>query len=146
VPQSDFFEIFPDGKHAYKGKVNHEGFELKRKRRHFGEQISLAKSTGKFMQVGDRLEIDIEVKAFHFMMAPYFTILSIIYLGLFVLIITGTIRGYFLYFTPLIFIHALFMFGIPYFMMKRSIVSAKYDLERDLYFMAKDKLNIAQQL
>jgi len=38
---------------------------------------------------------------------------------------------------PFLFIHAAFMFGIPYFMMRRSVKRMKHDLEREFYYMTK---------
>jgi preprotein translocase subunit YajC len=38
---------------------------------------------------------------------------------------------------PFIFIHAVFMFGIPYFMMRRSARKMKHDLEREFFYLTK---------
>jgi hypothetical protein len=38
---------------------------------------------------------------------------------------------------PFIFFHALFMFGIPYFMMRNSVQRLKHELEREFYYMTK---------
>ncbi|MDX1829044.1 MAG: hypothetical protein R3342_13470, partial [Lutibacter sp.] len=38
---------------------------------------------------------------------------------------------------PFIFIHATFMFGIPYFFMRRGAKRMKHELEREFYYMTK---------
>ena len=38
---------------------------------------------------------------------------------------------------PFLVVHAAFMFGVPYFMMRRSTNRMKYQLEREFYYMTK---------
>lgn len=38
---------------------------------------------------------------------------------------------------PFLFFHAILMFGIPYFIMRRSTQRLKHELEREFYYMTK---------
>jgi hypothetical protein len=76
-------------------------------------------------------------------MIPYYIILIVIYLSVlgFFLFgdVSGDVRNIGLLF---ISVHAVFMFAGPYRSMKRSMRATKYDFERDLHFMMKDKLTV----
>jgi hypothetical protein len=38
---------------------------------------------------------------------------------------------------PLILMHGVFMFSIPYFVMRSSVKNLKYELEREFYYLTK---------
>lgn len=38
---------------------------------------------------------------------------------------------------PFIIVHAIFMLGFPYLMMRRSVSKMKYELEREFFYMTK---------
>jgi hypothetical protein len=67
------------------------------------------------------------------------------YNGFIVTILTGNMKGnedgWAL---PFILFHAAFMFGIPYFIMRRSLRSTKYDIERDIYVKGILLVNVQQ--
>lgn len=139
--QSDFFDVFSSSKNVYKGGVTNESFAIRRRRRLFDMNMNWAKSTGKISQTNDKLILDIEINSFHFMIIPFVFVAVLIYSIAIVSILTvdmgGTEASWAL---PFLFIHAAFMFGIPYFILRRSLRLARYDIERDIYFMMKDKL------
>jgi len=142
-PQWDFFDVFSSSRNRYKGSVKLNSFELKQKRRLFDTNVNWARVSGSFRQEGEKVIVDIGINGFRLMMIPFF-ILGIVIYGITVVAIIGegdAGAGI----LPFLLIHALFMFGIPYFIMKRSVRSAKYDIERDIYFLMKDKLNVQQQ-
>ena len=142
---SDSFDMFSSSKNEYKGNVGFEGFKIKRRRRFFDMNMNFAIAKGKFIQRDNLLIIETEIKGFHGMMIPTLIILIFIYsffIGAFLMSdnIEGNEDGFAI---PFLIFHAVFMLGIPYLVMRRSINRMKHDLERELYYMTKkSQLNI----
>ena len=137
--QSDFLEAFSNSNYEYKGIVNQDFFEIKRKRRLFDMNLNFSKAKGTMTQKGSKLIIETEINAFQGQMMFMFIFFFFFYVIFIIAFstadnINGNASGFAL---PFIVVHALFMFGIPYLMMRRSVSRMKYDLERDLYFMTK---------
>lgn len=136
---TDAFDIFSSSKNEYKGKVDLEGFKIKRKRKIFDSNINMAIATGTYTQNNEKLIIETEINGFNKLMIPFFVIVIlfyIIFLSAF-LFADDTGNHQRLIFLPFIFFHAAFMIGIPYFLMRRSTKRLKYELEREFYFMTK---------
>jgi hypothetical protein len=137
--KSDFLDVFSSSKNNYKGVVSYDSFEIKRKHRLFDMNMNFAKVMGKFKQKENNLLIDMNINAFQGKMMVMFIFMLLFYtifiIGFsFAENVDGNAAGIAL---PFIFIHALFMFGIPYLMSRRSVSRMKYEIERDLYFMLK---------
>jgi hypothetical protein len=137
--RSDFFDAFSSSKNDYKGTVTQDSFDIKRRWRFFDVNLNFAKAKGTIEQKGSNLIIMTEINAFQGQMMIFFISLIVFYLIFIIAISTadnvgGNVPG-FAY--PFILIHALFMFGIPYFIMRRSVSRMKYELERDFYYMIK---------
>ena len=137
--QSDFFDAFSVSKNEYKGIVTQDNFEIKRKRRFFDMNLNFSKAKGTIIQNDSKLIIDTEINAFQGQMMFMLIFLIVFYLIFIIAFYTADrINGNSPVIAfPFILIHALFMFGIPYLMMRRSVSRMKYDLERDLFFMTK---------
>ncbi len=139
---SDFFDVFSSSKKEYKGHVNYDGFKIKRRRRFFDMNMNLAVAIGSFEQENDDLIIRTEINGFHGMMIPFYIFATIFYL-IFIFAFSfftfsGQANGELAFAIPFIFVHAAFMFGIPYFMMKRSTKRMKHELEREFFYMTKE--------
>lgn len=138
---SDTFDVFSLSKNEYKGYVGFDSFKIKRRRRFFDMNMSLAVAKGRYSQKDNILIIDTEVNGFSGMMIPFY-FFAIIFYTIFIAVflfadnIEGNGAGFAF---PFIVIHAALMFGIPYFMMRRSTSRMKYELEREFYYMAKTK-------
>ena len=134
---SDMGDVFYSSDAEYKGRINSYGFELKKRRKFFDYNMNFALAKGHFNQQGDILQINMEINAFTNPIKLLFIIVPIFYLFSIVMIIAQGEAETSMAIIPLLLFHALFMFGIPYFIMRRSVNRMKYDLERDLYFMLK---------
>jgi hypothetical protein len=148
APGFKFFEAFSSSKNAYKGIVSYEGFELKRKRKLFDANKTLPTCRGVFRATDSKLIIEVEIDGFSKIMILFLIFLGLFY-TIFVMIIifniwTAQWAGV-VWMVPFVLLHAAFMIGVPYYVMKRSTGATKYELERDLYFMMKDKLNSVSQ-
>lgn len=136
---SDLFDVFSSSKNEYKGQVGQDSFKIKRRRRFFDMNLSSAIAKGTMTQTENILVIQTEINGFNNMVIPYYIVLVLFYsvfIGMF--LFSGSVEGSvgFLVF-PFVIIHAAFMFGIPYFIMRKGTKRLKYDLERELFYMAK---------
>ncbi len=136
---SDSIDFFSSNKNEYRGHVDYQGFKIKRRRRLFDSTMSLSIAKGTFEQKETILNIKAEINGFSGMMIPFYIVGIIIYGAFFIALLTGVEfngneSGFAL---PFILLHAIFMLGLPYFMMRRSVKRMKYDLEREFYYLTK---------
>lgn len=136
--QSDFFDVFSSGKNEYKGEVTTEGFELKKKRRLFEMNINTPKAVGAFEEHGSVLVINVEINAFQ-TQAKLLLVSLVLFYSIFISVCLFGGDEFPSLLLPFILLHASFMIGVPYFLIKRSVKRMKYDLERDLYYLATKK-------
>jgi len=132
----DFFEGFEalsSSNYEYKGYINEREFEIKRKRKLFEPNQSFATAKGTYKEVNEKLQLAIEINAFSNIMYFFLGIVALFYLFFVSVILFGDneIPSFVILF---LFIHAAFMIGIPYFVMRRSINKIRYNLERDFYY------------
>jgi hypothetical protein len=138
------FEGFGSNGMEYKGKVDNEGFEIRRRKKLFDSNINLAIAKGKWRQREDHLIVNTEVKSFNNFFI-FFIIMAIVFYGFaFVAIFlseNGTEESslWMAISIPFLFVHAAFMLGIPSFIMRRSINRMKYDLTREFHYLAATK-------
>lgn len=128
---SGMFDPFSSSKNEYRGSVGLDRFEIKRKRKFFDRNKMMAVAKGHFYQRLEGTEIQVEVNSFNKAMIPIFIFIIIFYL---VFIIGFTASGNnemgFIG-IPFILLHASFMIGIPYFMMRKSVKNMMVDLEKE---------------
>lgn len=139
---SDMFEMFSSDDNDYKGYVNYDSFEIKKRKRMFERNMNFSKITGKFYQNGRNLTVENEINGFPKGFILFYIFTPIFYIFFISLFFTennsdGDSFSYFLYF--FISIHAFLMLGIPYFMMKKNIKKTKKNLEKDFFFMINKK-------
>lgn len=134
---ADSFDVFSSSKNEYKGDVAFDGFKIKRRRRFFGANNNLAIATGTYVQNNEILVINTEINGFSKKMIPFYAFIIVFYCIFISSFFTLDDPDKSKIALPFICFHALFMFGLPYFMMMRSTKSLKHDLERDFYFFTK---------
>lgn len=135
---SDFSDVFSSSKKEYKGSIDNKEFLIKKKKRFFDTKMSFAKVHGTYREVGGKLIIDSEIKGFDTKMYFFFgfaIIFYLIFIGIVSFVDLDNESRFFI--LPFIFVHAVMMFGIPYFMMRRSVNKMKYDLEREFHYLSK---------
>ena len=137
---SGFFDIFSSSKNEFKGSVHSEGFKIKRRRRLFDMNMNLSTAEGKINQEGTLLQINTEITGFSGLMMPFYIFIAIIYsifiFSFTIAVFTGN-SGQIGFALPFIIIHAAFMYGAPYLMMRRSTKRMKHELERELFYLTK---------
>lgn len=135
---SAFTDIFSSSKQEYSGEVSEDWFKIKKKRKMFDTNWNMAVAHGLCVQRDNVLVIQTEINGFTSMMIPFYAIASLIYIFAIVMMFStadaGAITGIAI---PFLLVHAALMFGIPYFMMRRSVARMKYDLEREYFFIAR---------
>jgi len=100
--------------------------------------MTMAVATGKLRQKDEVLIVDAEINGFNKMFIPIFVIVVVVYAFMLVAIFTADTENVSFGF-PFLLLHASFMMGIPYVIMRRSTSRMKYDLPRDLHYIASSK-------
>jgi hypothetical protein len=129
-----FPEIFSKSKNEYKGSVTYDDFKIRRKKKIFEFNSMLAVATGQLRQTDKGVIVDAEINGFHSVYILFAALAAMVYVGFIVMLITQRVGWYLL---PLIVLHAAFMLGIPYMMIRRGVSRMKYDLERDLFYLTR---------
>ncbi|WP_299122730.1 hypothetical protein [uncultured Winogradskyella sp.] len=135
---SGVFEMFSSSENKFKGLVSHSGFKIRKRRRFFERNFGKAIAKGNLREQGDKLVINTEINAFNNYMIFMFGALIVFYLVFFI-IVFGSIfseNSELPVFVPIfVLVHAVFMFGIPYFIMRKGVRRMKQDLEREFHFI-----------
>lgn len=135
------FEAFGSSKNEYKGIVTYDGFKIRKRRKLFDSGISLAVAEGTFRQKDDRVIVDSTITGFRRYFIFFLVVLLFFYLGSIISFFisydnSSNALGWIV--IPFVIVHAAFMLGIPYFIIRRGVSKMKYDLERDLYFLTRE--------
>lgn len=134
---SNVFDILSSSENEFKGQVGYDYFEIKRKRKLFDSKASFAKALGTYRQDGEHLVIKTEVNGFSNMMIPFYVFVLIFYIFFITMFFQGGGIGGNGIAIPFVLLHGLLMFGMPYFMMRRSTKRMKAALEREFYYIAR---------
>ncbi|WP_400078226.1 hypothetical protein [Winogradskyella sp. R77965] len=135
---SGAFEAFTSSENKFKGLVNHNGFKIRKRRRFFERNFGKAVATGNLREQGDTLVINTQINAFNNHLLFMFGALIVFYIVFFISAfgsIFSESSGLPTFVPIFVIIHAVFMFGIPYFIMRRGVRHMKQDLEREFYFV-----------
>lgn len=133
---SSMFEVFSSDKREYRGSVNYDSFKIKRKRKLFDTNYNIAVASGKISDFDGKTNVNIEINSFSYFFIPFFIILIIFYsFFIFSVFFSGDNPPIFVIF--FIFLHACLMFGLPYFIARRSVKRMKYELEREFVFITQ---------
>lgn len=137
------FEPLSSSKKEYIGRSSENGFQIRRRKRFFEITASLAVAVGSYRQKGQNLVIEVEVSSFSGIIKMFLIAVVFIYLLGFGWIATiGVLQEQMTFMVvvlPFILLHAVVMLGVPYLLMKRSTSRMKYDLERELHYIATHK-------
>jgi hypothetical protein len=128
------FEVFTSSKNEYKGNIENNRFELKKRRKLFDTNYSFAKATGIFVQETDKLIIKTLISGFQKKMLFFVGFLVFFYAIFLSSIFLADDNAPKFFILPFLLFHAALMLGIPYFMMRRSVKRMIYDLERDFHY------------
>jgi hypothetical protein len=136
---SDSFDVFSSSSNEYKGHVDFNGFKIKRRRRFFDTNMNWAVAKGEFINQNEKLIIKTEINGFSRILIPFIVFLLIFYLlflgGFSYTLVREGDAGESFVFLLFVIIHAAFMFGIPYIVMRRSTSRMKRELEREFYYI-----------
>ncbi|MBT1696672.1 hypothetical protein KK083_07295 [Fulvivirgaceae bacterium PWU4] len=133
------FEAFSSSKNEYKGTVTPDSFKLRRRRKMFDMNRSLAIAEGTFRQKENLLVIEATISGFRSIFIPFIVLLLLLYVTAAVSFSLYNTAGTLMWFMfPFMLVHASLMLGIPYFVMRRSVSRMKYELERDFYYITKN--------
>lgn len=136
-----FFEALTSSKNEYKGTIDRHSFKIRRRRKFFDTNRNMfALAQGEFSEKESQLDLKIEIIGFHKSMKFFYGFILVFY----VIFLLGFIFSFStnedsipLIVLPFLLLHAVFMMGIPYFLMRRSVQNMKYELERDFHFWIK---------
>ena len=137
---ADTFDVFSSSKKVYKGEVSSAGFLIKKRRRFFDFNSIGARAEGKYGHSDKGLRVDVTVHGFESSFTLYYigiTIFYTLFLGVGVFSVVSS-SGFPFFVFPFILLHASFMYGLPYFMMKRAVANTKRELEREFYFLTRE--------
>ncbi len=132
----DPFEAFSGKNKEFRGTVDLDGFKIRKRRKIFEAYSGLAKAEGTFHQEQDQLNIATTINGFHGVFYFYYLIVTLIYAGFVVAFFTVDDMPVFV--IPFIILHAALMYGIPFFIMRRSVQRMKRDLEREFFYLTKE--------
>ena len=135
---NDLLDAFSSSKKEFKGTVEMDTFKIKRRKRFFDSSLPLV-AEGTYRQKDESLVIEAEINGFPKIMIFFCGLLILFYLIALASTIAASMEEWRMatIAVPFLFIHAAFMFGIPYFIMRRSVKRMKHDLEREFYYMTK---------
>lgn len=128
------FEVFTSSKNEYKGFIENNSFELKKRQKLFDTNYSFSKATGTIVQETDKLIIKTLICGFQKKMFVVFGFLIVFYAIFLSSIFIGDDNAPKFFILPFLLFHASLMIGIPYFVMRRSVKRMVYDLERDFHY------------
>jgi hypothetical protein len=134
------FEAFSFSKKEYTGTVTADSFRIRKRNKLFDTNIGLAIAEGTINHKEQSLIIDSKIVGFHPFYILFLAMVILIYVFIIVAFISSGNRETFDPIAiPFFIIHAALMLGIPYVIMRRSVSRLKYDLERDLFFLTRNK-------
>jgi hypothetical protein len=132
---SGMFEAFSSSKNKFKGTVSNNEFEIRKRHVLFQQNQMIARIKGTFRQQNDHLIIDLTINGFSKMILPFYAIAVVFYI-LFISTMSHGLES-FSPFLIIILIHAILMFVVPYFVMRKNVKRTADDIEKELYFMTK---------
>lgn len=127
------FEAFSSNEKIYKGNITDRKFEIKRRIKLFETNQTNAIAKGNFKEINNRLHFAVEINGFKKSMF-FFLALIFLFYGIFLSNFIFVKTEFPSIILPIMLAHALFMLGIPYFIMKKSVKKMQYDLKRDFHY------------
>lgn len=134
----EFFEIFSASKNKFKGEVDVAGFNIRRRRTFFNGKHVFSRAKGIFRSENSKLHIDIEINGLNWAMKVFYVILPFFYLFFLSALLTQ-IQDIPLFVLIFVLFHGLLVLGIPYLNIRYSIKRLKEEIEREFFYMIRDK-------
>ncbi len=132
----DPFEVFSSKNKEFRGEVSKDGFKIRKRRKLFEAYAGLAKAEGTFREDKGKLSISTTINGFNSIFIIYYLIVTVLYLGF--LVAFFLVDEIPLLVFPFLLLHAALMYGIPFFVMRRSVQRMKRDLEREFFYLTKE--------
>lgn len=140
---SDFsfnpFEVLQSSEKAYKGNIQNSNFTIQKVKTLFNGKKQYPLGKGKIIENIDGIKLEIEINGINTFFKIFYTFISLFYLlfaiGIFFIISKND--EFPLFVIPLIFIHALAMYAIPFFLIRSAVKNFKYEIEREFHFWIK---------
>lgn len=134
------FEAFSGGDKLFKGSINGDNFKVRKHIRLYDKSRGGAIAKGKVTQDGDNIKISATINGFRKAMIFYYVFITLLYLfvlGSFIFSIEFEGIQIPIFVLPLVLIHALLMYMIPLYVMRKSVKNFKHDLEKDFFYFTK---------
>lgn len=131
---ADAYDAFVSDKKLFKGFLRHDNFEIKLMRRFFDFRMPFAKAKGTIRQHGETVHIEAHITGLYGMYKVFKYGLLLFYaLGIGMFVFAAINETLSIYYGLLgLAIHALIFLGLGYLFLKRSAVSLKAHLTREL--------------
>ncbi|MCO6162810.1 hypothetical protein [Flavobacterium sp. NRK F7] len=130
------FEAFSGGTKLYKGNLDNSTFKIQKKQQLFNNRRQSPIATGKIIENINDIKLDIEINGITPFMKFFFVFIVFSYLfGFTILLVISFKDTNFAFFPiPFLIVHAAFMIGIPFFIIKSSVKHFKQEMEREFHF------------
>ena len=124
-------------KKEYIGQISYDSFSIRKQRSFPNAKNNSANATGTMSEDNGNLKIDTEINGFKSTILIFYVCLIFFYaFALPKFLNTNNEREILL--IVFFVVQGVFMFTIPYIMMRLSVRRFKYDLERELFFLTKN--------
>ncbi len=130
------FEAFSGGTKLYKGNLDNSTFKIQKKQQLFNNRRQSPIATGKIIENINDIKLDIEINGITPFMKFFFVFIVFSYLFGFTILLVISFKDTNFAFLPIPFliVHAAFMIGIPFFIIKSSVKHFKQEMEREFHF------------
>lgn len=130
------FEAFSGGSKLYKGNLQNTIFKIQKKQQLFNNRRQSPIAAGKIIENMNDIQLDIVINGITPFMKFFFAIIVLFYfVGFSVFLMLSINNAEFSIFPfPFLIVHALFMIGIPFFIIKSSVKHFKQEIEREFHF------------
>ncbi|UII26525.1 hypothetical protein LVD15_25050 [Fulvivirga maritima] len=125
----------------YVGYVSHDNFKMRRKRRRARMNFNVAEAKGTYEQHGNYLLIKTEIYGFSGKMRLFYLLVLLLDAFFVIVFLTTDLfnRIQWEFKEPFFIIHILGMLIMPYFIMRKSVTTMIYELEREFFYVTKYK-------
>lgn len=134
----ELFEAFSASQNKFKGQVDIDGFNMRRRKTFWNSKRVFSRAKGIFRSENNKLRIDIEINGLNWAIKVFYIVVPCIYLSFLTTILTD-LQDLPLFAIIFILFHALLMLGIPYLNIRYSIKRLKEEIEREFFYMIRDK-------
>lgn len=130
------FEVFSGGSKLYKGNLQNSTFKIQKKQQLFNNRQSNPIASGKITEGINDLKINIEINGITPLMKFFFGFVVFFYLiGFSIFLLVSLNTDNFPFFPiPFLILHAVFMLGVPFYIIRSSVRNFKQEIEREFHY------------